>query len=382
MYVLYFSRFYNQRELKGHRSKHAAKGEYWCEICDIHFVEEGSLQAHYHRLHVSYNCLFCSEKFSNKKCLRQHTYRIHKEETKVNKELAKTKKMNCSICAKTLCNKWRLEYHLIKKHNIHKTTITENGYIHFKRRKFLKHSSDMDCVSENVKKRENHLVETVKSSNEECSMIDSSELSLVTSDDTDEKSDHSYIDNEVTVTNTLDERNETTSTRGHFIKMQRDDIFSDTCDARMYSLENKQDKSYYNKDVTRQDRSPSSANKVTNSDNIRQNVSPQHGVNFKNSSECESERQCRIDIIEADQLIESNTMESLELLQHEFDDVDDVGAEDDVEDSVQDDVNIAGCHIRPSSAALQEYFMRYSQKVESRDKRSFYVINDRCVKNN
>lgn len=54
--------------------------------------------------------------------------------------------MVCPLCEKVLCNKWRLESHLVSKHKMEKEAIIEKEFLHFQRRNTNKGSVRKACT--------------------------------------------------------------------------------------------------------------------------------------------------------------------------------------------------------------------------------------------
>ncbi|XP_053383254.1 uncharacterized protein LOC123540514 [Mercenaria mercenaria] len=408
-------RFYNQRELKCHKKKHAVKGEFHCQVCDLYFVEEGSLQAHHNRLHVSYSCTYCSEKFPNKKEMKTHAFRQHKDKRKSEKEFVKTKKMVCQFCNKTLCNKWRLESHLIMQHKMEKHTIIEKGLLQFRRRKGMKNISENGNEGNCSRHESVRNVTTITAGGElvckgsisiaelaiPITTVNHRKLQNIKYKDCFEGTDlnvfdakcksnfnidasngHSNIQYDVTIVSDSAHNDGTYKTKDNIVKKVNYDSARNT-----FTLENVQencnknsqsksfcgDKALNNVIKTVDKTSKHHEDNLENSGTL----SPQHHASFAND-DSDSGSTCSVDLTETRRLVECDVTDSNEELQHEFDEIVDT---DENNDSVQNKTNIADCHVRPSSEALQEYFARYNMKIVERNKDLTNVWKETDIRN-
>lgn len=110
---------------------HNTVSAFACKECNVFYDSQQSLNKHLTKTHKrKHECEFCNESFPNKKHLRAHKSAKHRELiASLNRipqmQLAKAKKVECTMCNRVFFNRYVLSKHLMSKHQLSEKEMKE-----------------------------------------------------------------------------------------------------------------------------------------------------------------------------------------------------------------------------------------------------------------
>lgn len=110
---------------------HNTVSAFACKECNVFYDSQQSLNKHFTKTHNRlYECEFCNQSFPNKKHLRAHKSAEHKEliasiHRIPQMQLAKAKKVECTMCNRVFFNRYVLSKHLMSKHQLSEKDMKE-----------------------------------------------------------------------------------------------------------------------------------------------------------------------------------------------------------------------------------------------------------------